>query len=148
MCELTLKSLLNFRDCAFMILISASLSRGRGLRNYFPSIDALVDDASMMIQKVRAEFPQKRVFAVGESFGCMVLVTQILKEQQQGQGSGGNGNLADGYVLTGPVIKILRKSTQSFQKHSCGMMESKFSLTQKLDCFLTSCRRNSRNAST
>ena len=35
----------------------------------------------------------------------MVLVTQILKEQE----AGSNGELADGYVLTGPVIKVLRK---------------------------------------
>lgn len=34
----------------------------------------------------------------------MILVSQILKEQGEG-----NGDLADGYVLTGPLIKVLRK---------------------------------------
>lgn len=77
-----------------------------GLRNYFPNMDTLVNDVTMMLNKVRSEYPNKKVFAMGESFGGMVLVTQILKEQKNVN----KGNLADGYLLTGPLIRILRES--------------------------------------
>lgn len=74
-----------------------------GLRNYFPNIDTLVNDVTMMLSKVRSEYPNKKVFAMGESFGGMVLVTQILKEQKNTN----KNNLADGYLFTGPVIRVL-----------------------------------------
>ena len=78
-----------------------------GLRNYFPNMTVLADDLSLMITNVREEYrsPAVKVFAIGESFGGNVLATQILQEQQKGD----KGVLADGYIFTGPVIRLLRK---------------------------------------
>lgn len=76
-----------------------------GLRNYVDSIDTLTNDVSMFLNKLRKEYPSKKVFAMGESFGGNILVAQILKEQKNTV----NATLADGYVLTGPVIQLLRK---------------------------------------
>lgn len=77
-----------------------------GLRNYFPNMTALTEEYSTVLRRVKEEYPGKKVFAMGESFGGMVLANQILKEQ----GKGEDGILADGYLLTGPVIKVLRES--------------------------------------
>jgi alpha-beta hydrolase superfamily lysophospholipase len=77
-----------------------------GLRNYVDSMDTLANDFTKVLKGVRAEYPSCKVFALGESFGCMVLLAQILKEQKNaGQENG--PSLADGYVLTGPVVKVL-----------------------------------------
>mmetsp|Transcript_49399 Transcript_49399/g.119820 ORF Transcript_49399/g.119820 Transcript_49399/m.119820 type:complete len:358 (+) Transcript_49399:255-1328(+) len=76
-----------------------------GLRNYFPNMTVLADDLSLMIAKAREEYstPALKVFAIGESFGGNVLATQILQEQEKGD----KGVLADGYIFTGPVVKLL-----------------------------------------
>ena len=76
-----------------------------GLRDYFPNITVLCDDFTQMISNARKEYPSIKVFGVGESFGGMVLATQILQEQRKQEG----GVLADGYIFSGPVIKVLRK---------------------------------------
>lgn len=75
-----------------------------GLRNYFDSMDTLAADTTMMLKKVRADYEGKKVFLMGESFGGTVIVTQLLNEQKKP-----DGDLADGYLLAGPVIKLLRK---------------------------------------
>lgn len=75
------------------------------LRNYFPSMPALTEEYSTMLRRVKEEYPGKKVFAMGESFGGNILANQILEEQQKGD----DGILADGYILTGPVIKLLRE---------------------------------------
>ena len=36
-----------------------------GLRNYFDSMDTLVNDVTMMLKKVREEYPGKKVFLMG-----------------------------------------------------------------------------------
>lgn len=76
-----------------------------GYRNYFPNITAVADDFTHMLSMVRKEYPTKNVFAMGESFGGMVLTTHILREQRKEE----DGILADGYILSAPVIKLLRK---------------------------------------
>lgn len=75
------------------------------LRNYFPTMSALTDEYSTMLRRVKEQYPGKKVFAMGESFGGMVLVNQILEEQHKGE----DGMLADGYIFSGPVIKVLRE---------------------------------------
>ncbi|KAL3800647.1 hypothetical protein HJC23_006109 [Cyclotella cryptica] len=75
-----------------------------GMRNYFDSIDTLTADFTKILRDVRSEYPEKKVFALGESFGCMVLLTQILQEQENGKE---DGSLADGYIFSGPVVKVL-----------------------------------------
>mmetsp|Transcript_8124 Transcript_8124/g.11166 ORF Transcript_8124/g.11166 Transcript_8124/m.11166 type:complete len:311 (-) Transcript_8124:131-1063(-) len=75
-----------------------------GLCQYFPNMTVLTDDFSQMLTKVRKEYPSKKIFAMGESFGGMVLASQILFEQRKQD----EGVLADGYLFTGPVIKLLR----------------------------------------
>mmetsp|Transcript_45115 Transcript_45115/g.109159 ORF Transcript_45115/g.109159 Transcript_45115/m.109159 type:complete len:146 (+) Transcript_45115:286-723(+) len=77
-----------------------------GLRNYYPSMPALTEEYSTMLRHVKEEYPGKKVFAMGESFGGMVLANQILEEQQKGE----YGMLADGYIFSGPLIKVLRES--------------------------------------
>jgi len=74
-----------------------------GLRNYFLSMSALIEEYSTMLRRVKEQYPGKKVFAMGESFGGMVLANQILEEQQNGEDS----MLADGYIFSGPVIKVL-----------------------------------------
>ena len=76
-----------------------------GPRNYFESIDAVCDDFTKVLQQVKREYPGKKVFAMGESFGGFVILSQSLIEQKKKE----SGTLADGYILTGPVIKLLRK---------------------------------------
>ena len=75
-----------------------------GLRQYFDSMETLTNDISMMLKKLRKDYPGKKVFAMGESFGGFQLESQILIEQDATEGT-----LADGYIFTGPVIKLLRK---------------------------------------
>ena len=82
-----------------------------GLRNYFDSIDTLTADFTKILREVRMEFPDKKVFALGESFGCMVLLCQILQEQERG---GKDGSLADGYIFSGTVVKVLRECVVRF----------------------------------
>ena len=74
-----------------------------GLRQYVDSMETLSSDSTRMIQEARAKYPGKKTFALGESFGCMVLLHQILTEQKKGD----EGLLADGYVFSGPVVKVL-----------------------------------------
>ncbi|CAJ1952865.1 unnamed protein product [Cylindrotheca closterium] len=83
-----------------------------GLRNYFPTMPALTEEYSAMLRRVKEEYPGKEVFAMGESFGGMILANQILEQQQKGE----DGMLADGYIFTGPVIKVLRES-HNHKKH-------------------------------
>mmetsp|Transcript_29833 Transcript_29833/g.44032 ORF Transcript_29833/g.44032 Transcript_29833/m.44032 type:complete len:335 (-) Transcript_29833:187-1191(-) len=73
-----------------------------GLRQYFDSVETLTNDISMMLKKLRKDYPDKKVFAMGESFGGFQLEAQILIEQNATEGT-----LADGYIFTGPVIKLL-----------------------------------------
>lgn len=75
-----------------------------GPRNYFDSIDTVCEDFTKVLQQVKAEYPGKKVFAMGESFGGFSILSQSLLEQKKDRGT-----LADGYILTGPVIKLLRK---------------------------------------
>eukprot|EP00797_Seminavis_robusta_P026988 Sro4_g003290.2 (345) ;mRNA; r:105969-107497 len=75
---------------------------GNTLRNYFDSMDTLTNDFTKVLNDVRSQYPTKKVFAVGESFGCKILLAQIMKEQEQSKGS-----LADGYVFSGPVVQLL-----------------------------------------
>lgn len=86
----------------------AGSGHSEGERNWFDSMDTVCDDYTKMLQKVKAEFPQKKVFAMGESFGGLVVLAQSLREQDKID-NGEQGTLADGYILTGPVIKLLRK---------------------------------------
>lgn len=81
-----------------------------GPRNYFDSIDTISADYTKMLQQVKAEYPGKKVFAMGESFGAFVILSQALREQEKtNKNNSSGGTLADGYILTGPVIKLLRK---------------------------------------
>lgn len=82
-----------------------------GMRNYFDSMETLTADFTKILRKVRSEFPDKKVFALGESFGCMVLLAQILEEQKK---EGNDGGLVDGYIFSGPVVKILRECSMGF----------------------------------
>jgi hypothetical protein len=61
---------------------------------------------SQKLRDIRVEYPSSKVFTMGESFGCMVLLAQILKEQRNA-GREDSPSLADGCVLTGPVVKVL-----------------------------------------
>jgi len=76
----------------------------KGHRQYIDSMETVANDLTVVLNFARDQFPNKKVFAMGESFGGMVLLTQILKEQKENE-----ANLADGYVLAGPVVKVLRE---------------------------------------
>ncbi|KAL3910434.1 MAG: hypothetical protein SGILL_007690 [Bacillariaceae sp.] len=76
--------------------------KDKQLRNYFDSMDTIANDFTKLMLEARQEFPSTKVFAMGESFGATVLLHQILIEQN----SAGK-RVADGYIFTGPVVKLL-----------------------------------------
>jgi alpha-beta hydrolase superfamily lysophospholipase len=76
------------------------------LRQYLDSMDTVANDFTKILEDTRKEFPRQKVFAMGESFGCMVLLHQVMLEQDA-SGNTNNQRLADGYVFTGPVVKVL-----------------------------------------
>eukprot|EP00538_Stauroneis_constricta_P013541 CAMPEP_0119565888 /NCGR_PEP_ID=MMETSP1352-20130426/31437_1 /TAXON_ID=265584 /ORGANISM="Stauroneis constricta, Strain CCMP1120" /LENGTH=321 /DNA_ID=CAMNT_0007614903 /DNA_START=186 /DNA_END=1151 /DNA_ORIENTATION=- len=76
----------------------------KGLRAYFDSVDALTDDFTKILNDVRQEYPNKKVFAMGESYGAQTILKQMLVEQKK---DAAEASLADGYILTGPVIQLL-----------------------------------------
>lgn len=80
-----------------------------GKRQYFDSMDTVADDFNKILSETRTTYPGKKVFAVGESFGATILLHQILREQKrQANSEGGDESfLADGYVFSGPVVKVL-----------------------------------------
>lgn len=91
-------------DIAVVAVDQAGMGYSEGLRNHFDSIETVCDDFTKVLQQVKAEYPGKKVFAMGESFGGFSILIQSLMEQKKN-----DGTLADGYILTGPVIKLLRK---------------------------------------
>lgn len=66
-----------------------------GYRQYFDSMDTLHNDLSKMVEDAREKYKGKRVFCLGESFGGMVLLHHMLQDPN-----------ADGYILSGPLIRI------------------------------------------
>ena len=75
---------------------------------YFDSMDTLIGDIGKVTMDVRSEYPDAKIFAMGESFGCMCLLYQVLMEQKKKRGQHDDGaTLADGYILTGPLVKVL-----------------------------------------
>lgn len=52
------------------------------LRQYFDSMDTIANDFTKVLMDTRNEFPNLKVFAMGESFGCMILLHQIMLERQ------------------------------------------------------------------
>ena len=81
--------------------------KSQHLRQYFPSMDNVANDFTKVLLETRKEFPNQKVFAMGESFGCMILLHQIMMEQEEANGNDNNQRLADGYLFTGPVVKVL-----------------------------------------
>ena len=60
-----------------------------GRRQYFDSIDTLSDDLMKFVKDTREEFPGKRVFVLGESFGGMIAFHNILREQKDNAAADG-----------------------------------------------------------
>jgi len=71
-----------------------------GRRHYFDSIDRVADDLTTLVKDTREKYPGKPVFVLAESFGGMVALHSILKNQTT------KNMVADGYILTGPVITV------------------------------------------
>eukprot|EP00525_Craspedostauros_australis_P009509 CAMPEP_0198134518 /NCGR_PEP_ID=MMETSP1442-20131203/60118_1 /TAXON_ID= /ORGANISM="Craspedostauros australis, Strain CCMP3328" /LENGTH=242 /DNA_ID=CAMNT_0043795663 /DNA_START=437 /DNA_END=1162 /DNA_ORIENTATION=- len=74
-----------------------------GMRAYFDSIDTITNDFTKILNDMRSKFEGRKIFAMGESFGGHIVLKQMLVEQMKGE----SGSLADGYILTGPVIQLL-----------------------------------------
>jgi acylglycerol lipase len=73
-----------------------------GIRFYTDSMDTLVADFSMIVRQMRLDYPGKKVFALGESFGAMQLLHHILLSSADDD----DDNKADGYILCGTVINV------------------------------------------
>ena len=53
-----------------------------GLRAYVPSFTEMVDDARAFIDIVKAQYPGKRLFALGESMGALVVLSMVSEEEE------------------------------------------------------------------
>lgn len=67
-------------------------------RQYFESMDVVADDLTKMIQETKEKYGNKPVFGFGESFGGMIVLHHALKDP-----------VADGYILSGPVIRLKKE---------------------------------------
>jgi acylglycerol lipase len=74
-----------------------------GRRHYFDSIDRVADDLTALVKDTREKYPGKPVFVLGESFGGMVALHSILKNQET------KNMVADGYIMTGPLITVRKE---------------------------------------
>ena len=72
-----------------------------GRRHYFDSLDRVAEDPTKFVKDTRETYPGKQVFVLGESFGGMVAVHSLLREEQTTKGV-----VADGDILAGPLITL------------------------------------------
>ena len=75
-----------------------------GLRYYFDSMDTVANDLEKIVIRVKNDYPGKKVFVLGESLGGLQVLYHILRDSSQENTT--NRFLADGYILSAPVINI------------------------------------------
>lgn len=70
-------------------------SQGKGKNGYISSYDEYVDDISIVMKSLREEYPEKKIFVLGENFGAIIPLYGQIK----------NEFYFDGFIFSGAFHK-------------------------------------------